>query len=744
MRAHRHRSRLAIALALATIAGSFAVLASDPAEAQVRTRTVRYSDTSDDIPNPERGFHQSVSIADSTGASTTSAAEMAALYEEGFRLARLYVRLDPYRDSAIPTTLLDELDRVLANARSAGMKLVLRFSYNFAVDGADAGVERIEQHLGQLAPVFERHADVVAVLQAGFVGARGAWESSTNGLTTPADRARVRTALLAALPEERMAQFRFPRDLVEFSPTALTFDAAFSGSDQARSGHHNDCVLADPTDDGTYLPDDRRTELLAYTETVTRFTPVGGETCELTLDEQRTDCPSAINDFARFHWDYLNVDFYGPTIDRWRRTCFDEIEGRLGYRFRLIETTAETEVRAGERLSVQVQIANDGFGKLYNPRPINVMLVDDDTEATYRLPYTIDARRVLPLGGELRVLDLDVVVPVEVPLDRYSVHLELPDGSASLAGDNRYDIEFANRGTWDEIHGSNDLRIDVDVTEVSDSPATPDAAPNPPPTSPPSPIPSPVANPSGAGYWMVDERGRLYSFGTSTVFSPPVQRGGASVVDLDVTPSGEGLWVLDSRGEVHARGDADFFGDVDPTVSGDPTTLAPTPSGAGYWIFTSTGGVSAHGDAIDHGDVTNLPLNGPIIASAATVSGGGYWLLGSDGGVFALGDAEFYGSMGGTPLNQPVNGITPDPDGIGYWLVAGDGGVFAFDAEFRGSMGGTPLNSPVSGLIPYGNGYSMVGGDGGAFVFSDRPFLGSLGGEELSRPIVAMTAKPEG
>ena len=84
----------------------------------------------------------------------------------------------------------------------------------------------------------------------------------------------------------------------------------------------------------------------------------------------------------------------------------------------------------------------------------------------------------------------------------------------------------------------------------------------------------------------------------------------------------------------------------------------------------------------------------------------------------------------------------------GYRFVASDGGIFSYGsgAPFLGSMGGMPLNKPIVGMavMPGGDGYDLVASDGGIFSFGSAEFYGSTGSIQLNKPIVGMALTPDG
>lgn len=140
--------------------------------------------------------------------------------------------LSAYRTRNLPANYLTKLETGFANLRKQGLKAVLRFAYNYPeteseyLNAQDATLSRVKTHIQQLQPVLQRNADVIAVVQGGFIGAWGEWHTSSNNLTTPARKAAVRDALLQALPSQRLLHLRYPADLAQWYPTT----AALAGN----------------------------------------------------------------------------------------------------------------------------------------------------------------------------------------------------------------------------------------------------------------------------------------------------------------------------------------------------------------------------------------------------------------------------------------------------------------------------------------------------------------------------------
>jgi len=421
------------------------LMGCQPAQASPEPATVIHTYAVSEAPilNPERGFFTPYELPGPAGFSPVRAT--------GNTLVHLNIRLDDWRESKIPQEILDGLTVNFADIRAAGLKAILRFAYNrgpFPDSEPDSSKEQILLHIGQLTPVLQNNADVIAWVEAGFIGAWGEWHTSTHGLDNITDKRDILFALLKALPETRIAQVRYPANIIEMFPDPG--DAA-----RARVAHHNDCFLSSATDVGTYERDGVITveRDKAYLAELTRFTPMSGETC--APDPPRSECANAVREMELLHFSAINEAYHKGILRSWEQGgCYDEISNRMGYRLSLTSAEFNEQVRPGGVLNLSVNLVNSGFASIINARPLYVVLESGGNTQVYMDIADIDLRHWEP--GKT-VFTAKIHIPSNARTGEYKLGLWLPDGYASLRDNPMYAIHLANENTWEEATGFNAL-----------------------------------------------------------------------------------------------------------------------------------------------------------------------------------------------------------------------------------------------------------------------------------------------
>ncbi|MGB1013556.1 MAG: DUF4832 domain-containing protein [Nannocystaceae bacterium] len=405
---------------------------TDPAPSEVHN----FSPSDAALANPERGPYRFVVLTENP--------DLQAIRDEGITLVYSYVRLDDYREQDIGAPLLADLEAGLDSAREAGVKVILRFAYNdgpYPDSEPDAPLAWVLAHIAQVTPILENHSDVIAVVQAGFIGAWGEWHTSTNDLLD--DKGTILSALLAAVPSSRMTQLRYPVYKDELYGGPLPEQDAYSETDAARVGHHNDCFLASNTDLGTY-PEDAIETWKTFVEQDTHSLVMGGETC--ADNPPRSACASALQEFERFHYSFINIDYHPDVVDSWHNDgCYATIARRLGYRFSLTAVERASVVRPGGHHRFVIELDNEGWAAAYNPRAFEVVLTGPG--GTWATPIAVDPRSFAP--GQHHVIGGDLQLPSDAPPGTYDLALALPDPSPSLRDNPGYAIAFANT-TWQD------------------------------------------------------------------------------------------------------------------------------------------------------------------------------------------------------------------------------------------------------------------------------------------------------
>lgn len=476
---------------------------------------ITYTESSADFPNPERGFYIP---------SETQGGKGGALNENTLRLNRTKLKkhgkasyaiyatllfrnyvLSDFLSKPISASFLTQIDNEMAMVRKAGIKVILRFSYinkphndscadkeGICPPYGDAPKAIVLEHISQLKPLLRKNADVIAVLQQGFIGIWGEnyytdhfGDASDNGVgklldSNWIDRNHVLKALLNALPEDRMVQVRTPQMKQKFiyGPgagsriPAITAKDAFIRSDKSRIGFHNDCFLASADDYGTFFDygssstpkKEANEKMRSYFEADSRYVAVGGETCDDAFSPQNDCAPAghAEQEMAAMHYSYLNTAYNNQVNNDWDSAgCMDNIKKNLGYRFVLQEAVLPAALPKKAALNCSLKLVNKGYAAPFNPRPVELILRNNQSKKTYILRSKNNAQ--FWYTGNITFTE-SFTLPKDIQPGQYELLLNLPDKFTSLYGRAEYSIQLANENVWEPVTGYNKLNHVISIT----------------------------------------------------------------------------------------------------------------------------------------------------------------------------------------------------------------------------------------------------------------------------------------
>ena len=425
--------------------------------------------------NPERGFTEELGGETRLSNSHNHVVKTEAdwffeEYEDKQTLVMLMYYLYNYKTKDLSNKILQGFDEDMQILRDHGFKCVLRFAYDWESEN-DADTTWALKHIEQLAPHLAANADVIYVLETGFVGQWGEWYYSSHyGYETQhlnLKRRRIIEAMLDACPAGRFLLVRYPMIKTEYlgDTVSLKYDEAYSSAARARIGYHNDAFLNAWGNDGTYASDDEDDDpkVRQYIANETLYVPNGGET-NVEDNEETPGLPElvynkAAEEMAKYHWSFCGSSYSEEVTDRWRSSgIFDELGRKMGYRYQLITATLPDEVTQNSTALFQLKLRNVGYAPLYNERHAYIVLKNGSN--TYPIMLQSDPRRWLPNGVETTINE-NLLIPAGIPAGTYQLYLHLPDAAASLAADPRYAIRFANTNVWDAATGMNSLNASI-------------------------------------------------------------------------------------------------------------------------------------------------------------------------------------------------------------------------------------------------------------------------------------------
>jgi hypothetical protein len=341
--------------------------------------------------------------------------------------------------------MLQDIETRLAGYDSTGMRLLLRFTYNFGPIGPiamDAPIDVISTHIDQVAPIVLRHSDLVFALEAGFIGTWGEWHDSTNGNDTASAQKIVLDKELSYFGGVFPILVRTPGALIQYAG-GLAPPAGF--------GLHDDYYASGATDANTFNPCAptagyclrayTSSQFQAFAAAIATTTMFAGEFAEPYPPLQTCSALSAYS--YTYHPQSISIhpgDSVGTALQA--EGCALAFYNKAGTRIEVQKATIAGSPTPNGRLTVGVTLVNTGFGRVIRARPATLVLVSNGTVVA-QFPIALSALDLQQLASASppvpQTFQLNVTLPATFPTSGVvSAALLFPDPAPSLTSQPAY------------------------------------------------------------------------------------------------------------------------------------------------------------------------------------------------------------------------------------------------------------------------------------------------------------------
>ena len=410
--------------------------------------TESFSESNEYLFNPYQGFYHIIGY---TLSDDSVPADGFSYQTDSYTapLALLEINLKNYRTTEISETGLAQLNDIFTawSKSPSNTKLILRFLYDWdglALVTEPESLNLILTHMNQISTLVNQHQDLVYIMQGIFIGNWGEMHHSHF-----MDEASVKT-LMKHLHEvispslylsvRTPAQWRMIGDLHDLPARFPAFgvDDSLIG----RLGLFNDGMLGSESDLGTY---GNRKEELKFQNQLCNYVPNGGE---VIFNNNLSELETSVSDLRTMHVSYLNADYDGRVLEKWRNTIWtgndsfngcdglSYVQAHLGYRYLIRTCRLKKSGFIKPDFTLTLTLQNNGFSNTLKPFQTSIVLKNVETgECTY-----------VPLNADLRTLgsgqkkSFTVNLPVkDLEHGSYQIYVSVTDetsGQMILLGNN--------------------------------------------------------------------------------------------------------------------------------------------------------------------------------------------------------------------------------------------------------------------------------------------------------------------